>query len=244
MQLKVFINLDEPLVLPINYNHILQGIIYNSATGTNRFFTKQLHDKGFKNSTNLNDKFKLFSFSKIIGKYKVISKNIHFLNKIFFEIRSIDAYFIHIIYESFLKNGIKFKDKIFKPILKIEDKVITDNSIYIQTLSPIVAILKSDDKKTHYLTPLDNEYIQYLNNNFNKKYQSYYNNYPNTDLEIVIADVSYKDKCVTKFKGIYINAWNGKFYINSSPECLTFIYNVGLGCRNSQGFGLFNIIEE
>ena len=35
MQLKVFINLDEPLVLPINYNHILQGIIYTAASSSN-----------------------------------------------------------------------------------------------------------------------------------------------------------------------------------------------------------------
>ena len=244
MQLKVFIKLNDNLVLPINYNHILQGIIYNASNYSDKYFTKNLHDNGIDNSNSLNDKFKLFSFSKIIGEYKVISKNICFFNSIFFEIRSIDSYFIHLIYEAFLKNGIQFKDKIFKPYLKIEDKIITNDNIYIQTLSPIVAIKKSDDKKTNYLSPLDNDFLPYLNNNFYKKYQSYYNNFPKSYLDIVVANISFNDKCVTKFKGIYINAWNGKFYINGDPEYLTFIYNVGLGCKNSQGFGMFNILDE
>lgn len=244
MQLKVFIDLDEQLILPINYGHILQGIIYNSATLSNKKFTKDLHDNGINNTNTLNDKFKLFSFSKILGEYKIVSKTICFTKSIFFEIRSIDSYFIHIIYEGFQKNGIRFKGKLFKPDLKIENKIITDNSIHVQTLSPIVAIKKSDDNKTHYLTPLDNDFITYINNNFSKKYQSYYNNYPNSEIDIVVSDVSYRDKCVTKFKEIYITAWNGKFYINGEPEYLTFLYNVGLGSKNSQGFGLFNIIDE
>lgn len=244
MQLKVFINLDEPLVLPINYNHILQGIIYTAASSSNKSFTQKLHDNGTTNSSELNNKFKLFSFSKIIGKYYIQNKQIYFTDRMFFEVRSVDSYFIHLVYEGLLKNGIRFKDRIIKPDLKIEDKVITTNSVYVQTLSPIVAIKKTDDKSTCYLSPMDNDFMTYINNNFYKKYQTYYNNTPNTDLDIVVADVSYRDKCVTKFKGIYINAWNGKFYIDSEPEYLTFIYNVGLGSRNSQGFGLLNIIDE
>ena len=40
MQLKVFIDLNTPLKLPINYNHILQGIIYTAANNSNGKFTK------------------------------------------------------------------------------------------------------------------------------------------------------------------------------------------------------------
>lgn len=244
MQLKVFIKLDKPLTLPINYSHILQGIIYSAASSIDKNFTQKLHDEGKYHFVGNNDKFKLFSFSKLIGKYSIANKQITFLNNIFFEIRSIDAYFLHLVYEGFSKNGISFKDVFIKPDLRLEDKVITSDSIYVQTLSPIVAIRKTNDNSTHYLSPMDNDFVSYLNNNFYKKYQSYYNSIPNSGLDIIVADVSYRDKCITKFKNILINAWNGKFYIDGAPEYLTFIYNVGLGSKNSQGFGLLNIIEE
>lgn len=32
MQLYVHIELDEPLVLPINYNHIIQAVIYRTLS--------------------------------------------------------------------------------------------------------------------------------------------------------------------------------------------------------------------
>lgn len=111
-------------------------------------------------------------------------------------------------------------------------------------LSPIVAIEKTDDNQTKYLSPRDYQFTDYLNHNFSKKYQTYYHNLPSSNLDIVVSDVSFRDKCVTRFQGIFINAWNCRLYIQGSPEYLTFIYNVGLGSKNSQGFGMINIIEE
>ena len=242
MQLKVFIDLNSPLILPVNYNHILQGIIYTAANTSNGKFTRNLHDEGV--SSDSNDKFKLFCFSKIIGHYLIVDNQIHFDKSIFFEIRSVDPYFIHLVYESFSNYGICFKNRVFKPGLKLENKIITDSRIYVQMLSPIVAIGKTDDNQTKYLSPRDLEFISYLCNNFSKKYQTCYHNLPSSNLEIIVGEVSFRDKCVTKFKGILVNAWNCRLYIQGSPEYLTFIYNVGLGSKNSQGFGMINIIEE
>ena len=78
MQLKVFLKLNTELTLPINYNHILQGIIYHSASSVDSSHTKKLHDEGVAVENYSSTKFKLFSFSKIIGKYKISEKNIIF----------------------------------------------------------------------------------------------------------------------------------------------------------------------
>ena len=167
MQLKVFIDLNSPLILPVNYNHILQGIIYTAANTSNGKFTRKLHDEGV--SSDSNDKFKLFCFSKIIGHYLIVENQIHFDKSIFFEIRSVDPYFIHLVYESFSNYGICFKNRVFKPRLKLENKIITDSRIYVQMLSPIVAIGKTDDNQTKYLSPRDLEFISYLCNNFSNR---------------------------------------------------------------------------
>ncbi len=49
-----------------------------------------------------------------------------------------------------------------------------------------------------------------------------------------------KNKYVTKFGGeIFITAWKGSFTLKSDVESLQFLYDTGLGSRNSQGFGMF-----
>ena len=46
MQLKVYIDLkDNTLTLPLNYGHILQGIIYNSLSNDIEY-QKTIHDNG------------------------------------------------------------------------------------------------------------------------------------------------------------------------------------------------------
>ena len=245
MQLKIFIDLKEELVLPINYNHLLQGIIYHSVGIYNKKYSEKLHSQGIQNDNNFNYKFKMFTFSKIIGKkYKTDGKTIKFFDSIFWEIRSIDSCFIHLLYLSFSQNGINFGNINVRPKLKVEDKIITENNIYVKMLSPIVVISKSENSKSIFLSPNDKNFEKCINNNFQNKYSAYYNTFPHNNIEITPDYISYKDKIVTTIKDIYINAWNGSYFINSSPDLLTFLYNCGLGSKNSAGFGMFNIAEK
>ena len=52
-----------------------------------------------------------------------------------------------------------------------------------------------------------------------------------------------RNKYVTKFGGeIFITAWKGSFTLKSDIESLQFLFDTGLGSRNSQGFGMFEQI--
>ena len=52
MQLKIYIDLkNDNLTLPINYNHILQGIIYKSLSNDLRY-QKLLHNEGLTKNDN------------------------------------------------------------------------------------------------------------------------------------------------------------------------------------------------
>ena len=53
MQLKIYIDLNEELQLPINYNHILQGIIYTSLSNDPKYQTL-LHNFGITEIYNFN----------------------------------------------------------------------------------------------------------------------------------------------------------------------------------------------
>lgn len=240
MQLKIYIDLKkEELQLPINYNHILQGIIYSSLSKDSKYQTL-LHNFGITELSN----FKLFTFSSLCGKHYVENKKITFVEKIFWEIRSVDSYFIFLLYEYFKSNGITFGKRVVYPQLNIENKIIREESITIKMNSPICIPQKLEDNKINYLSPRDDDFEKYVNNNFIKKYSSYYNTEPNINLEITNIELSHKDKMVTSLKGTYITAWKGKYILTSSPDYLTFLYNSGLGAKNSQGFGLFEITES
>ena len=165
MQLKVRIKLEQELSLPINYNSIIQGIIYHSATKIDKNFTSNLHDKGLGIEKEIVN-FKYFTFSKILGNYEIRDKRIIFNDEIRFEIRSIDPYFIHIVHEGMNKYGINFGEVNVKPELKLENKIITSSSITIKMLSPIIAIKKDDANKKEFLNPMTNEFIPYLKNNY------------------------------------------------------------------------------
>ena len=239
MQLKIYIDLgSDKLSLPLNYNHILQGIIYNSLSNDLEY-QKTLHNEGI----TLGENYKLFTFSSLCGKHTISNKMITFIDNVFLEIRSVDSYFIFLVYEYMKQNGITFGNKKFYPNLKVENVIIQKNNITIKMNSPICAFQRDIENNTVYLSPRDNDFEKLINNNFFRKYSSYYCTDPCSDITITNINLSPKDKVVTNIKKIYITAWKGEYVLEGSPDYLTFLYNAGLGSKNSQGFGLFEIIE-
>ena len=237
MQLKLYINLNKELTLPINYSHILQGIIYK-ALSNDLHYQKSLHNNGLNNSN-----YKFFTFSSLCGKHSINNKYITFFDNIFFEIRSVDSYFIFLLYEYFKTNGITFDSECFPVNLHLENKIIRNESINIKMNSPICITKKTTDNKFVFLSPKDADFEKYINNNFHNKYKSYYNSFPLESISIINTSIGYYDKVVTSLKNIYITGWKGTYILSGSPDYLTFLYNCGLGSKNSQGFGLFELID-
>ncbi|WP_339063934.1 CRISPR-associated endoribonuclease Cas6 [Tepidibacillus marianensis] len=81
-----------------------------------------------------------------------------------------------------------------------------------------------------------------MTENLKKKYEAYTGKKINGEFRITPLKVTNKDKVITKFKGFIINAWSGIYELRGNPEVLDFAYRVGVGGRNSQGFGMFKII--
>ena len=61
-------------------------------------------------------------------------------------------------------------------------------------------------------------------------------------LIVTMAKNSSTRKIVTRYKGSYINAWYGTFQLKGKRKYLDFLYQTGVGSKNSQGFGMFEII--
>ena len=85
-------------------------------------------------------------------------------------------------------------------------------------------------------------FYQSINGNFFRKYQAYYGVPPISDIQMNLCDNKVPRKIVTKYKGIYITGWLGNYKISGERKYLDFLYQTGLGAKNSQGFGMFSIL--
>ena len=60
--------------------------------------------------------------------------------------------------------------------------------------------------------------------------------------EIQKIQNSVAKKMVTKYQGHYIIAWYGEYILSGKRKYLDFLYQVGIGAKNSQGFGMIEML--
>ena len=97
MQLVLNIQLEEPLVLPMNYNHIVQSIIYR-ALSVMPDYAEFLHQSGY---TSGKRQYKMFQFGQLQGHYKMADRKFIFDTEVSLEIRSPDPFLINLLVELF-----------------------------------------------------------------------------------------------------------------------------------------------
>ena len=239
MQLKVLHKLNNPLVLPISYHHILQSIIYRTLEATPEY-SDFLHNKGYATE---NRNFKLFTFGAIKGKYRIERDKIIFEDEVGYEIRSIEPKMLILLKQQFEKNGITYMSQHYDNVVAVlGDEKCASSEIRIKMLSPICVYTTTEVGKTIFYNPEEVEFVQKVNENFRNKYKAYTGIEPESNVEIQLERLHPKDKYVTKYKGFYIIAWKGHYVLKGESKYLDFLYQTGLGGKNSQGFGMFQII--
>lgn len=232
---------NKSITLPINYNSMLQGVIYRLLS-YDKEIGNEIHDEGYE----LDDKsYKLFTFSRLHGKGVYENKMITYTGNIDFEIRFVDDRAIDDIKSSIAKTPYILLGKEILPILeyKVIDNTITSSSIDIKMITPITLHKTDEDNKTVYINYDDEDFSSMILNNAINKYRAYFgDNTRDLSLSINPISVNDRDKVVTTFKGTYITGWQGYYHLEGSNELINFLYYAGLGDRNSQGFGMFKII--
>lgn len=234
------------IVLPINYQRTLQSFIYKNISPR---LAKFLHEKGFQYEKR---NFKLFTFSRLFGRYRIDrdKKKIEFKTPVSFYFSTVYP----IIAESFTENLVRMDDlklarsKILLSSVEVFMKRIVKNKVTIKILSPVVvySTLKKGDgsKKTYYYSPFEPEFSELIRKNIVKKYIAYYKKKPLTD-NFRINPLKVKEKrnlVITYYKNTVIKGWTGIYELESSPELLEFSYCTGIGSKNSQGFGMWEVI--
>lgn len=241
MQLVVQIRLKKPLSLPINYNHILQAVIYR-ALSIMPDYSQFLHAGGF---TRGQRKYKIFQFSQLDGEeYKIREKRITFYSYVSFEVRSPEPLLIRLLADSIWNEGITFGEKTFTDIqMELYDYTVEESELIIRMKSPLTVYSTDlETNRSYYYNPEEPEFYELVNDNFYRKYQAYYGVLPSSAVKMEKVENSSTRKIVTRYKGSYINAWYGTFQLKGKRKYLDFLYQTGVGSKNSQGFGMFEIM--
>ncbi len=224
--------------LPISYNHTVQSMIYHALSEVPEY-QNFLHNIGYVSDKKT---FRLFTFGELNGKYTVNNKRIIFENAFTLEIRTVSDTLFKLLNRNFCF-GTVFQlsnQEITVKRVTCENKAIKSNTVKIKMLSPVVAKLR-EGKQTFYFPPSNTQFEKIINNNFVAKYKAFYGIEP--DSLIKVSNISKERKIVSKYKGIWINGFLAEMQLEGNPEYLDFIYNVGIGSNNAQGYGMFEIVE-
>lgn len=242
MQFRFYFRLDKPLTLPLGYHHILQGSVYHLIQGQNPEFSDFLHNRGYSS----NRQFKLFCFSLISAQFKKVKPPyITFFDEISFELRSpIREFCISVLNALTSIHTIELNNQSMTfEKCEVSNRAINESELRIRMLSPITlstTVYENEKKKTRYFSPDEPDFEQAFKQNTYHKLSSAGFDAEDIDIEIYPVSVESKDKYVTKFDNrIYITGWTGEYVLSASPEVLTFLYDSGIGSRNSHGFGMF-----
>lgn len=238
-QLQIHIEFSgNNIDLPISYNYAVQSMIYH-ALSENQEYQDFLHNTGYVSDKKT---FRLFTFGELNGKYTVNNRRIVFEDAFSLEIRTVSDTLFRLLNRSFCLGTVFHlgNQEIIVKRVMCENKKAESNRLKIKMLSPVIAKIK-EGNQTIYFAPSDIQFEETINNNFFSKYKAFYGIEP--DSQIKLINVYKERKIVSKYKGIWINGYLAEMCIEGKAKYLDFLYNVGIGSNNAQGYGMFEIIK-
>lgn len=253
MRLQITLASQANINLPKSYNYILQSLIYTLLDPVLRKF---LHNEGYKYEKR---KFKLFTFSRLTGRFKDKGKNFEFIPPIKFLISSPKDEILQSLAEGLLKKEklLLGQNNVFIEAISVMPRVDFDRfkgEMFIKILSPLTiysTLRKSDGaKKTYYYSPFEEEFNFLIKENLRKKYELVFGEKCDRfDFEIHPYKVRPSDEKVIIYKKTksaqskptVIKGWMGLYKLKAAPQIFELSYDCGLGAKNSQGFGCWKV---
>ena len=245
MRLLIKFSSDTAIKIPVGYNYYFQSMLYDLLSDD------VIHDKGV-GARN----YKLFTFSRPIGAYKYskTEKVLTYEKEVKWLISAVDNEFLEKIVSNlmnadFVEIG---EQKLFLSsveVMKTPPLKIFKSPIQIKMLSPVTIYSTLYDgegkRKTYYYSPFERDFSTKLKENILRKFNALYNKTPDDDrFEIEAVKPKKEWEKIIEYKGTIIKGWMGRYRLAGNPELISLAYDGGLGSKNSQGFGCFEISEK
>ncbi len=252
LKIELMAHKESKIVLPTGFNSYIQAFIYNNLPKDDASW---LHERGFKFEKR---NFKLFTFSSFLekGLFDKRYRQFIFPQRVSFYISSPVEWILEEMAKAILVNSKLFignNDLIVSSVGICPSVKIETNRVDIRAITPIEvhSTLKTHDNRnrTYYYSPFEREFSEMIEKNLKKRWCSLFQNECSHSLMI---QPLFKNKNYEKiiFFGndnnrIIIKGWVGPYTLESNNvDFLKFAYDAGLGSKNSQGCGMFDIIQQ
>lgn len=238
----------EKLILPLHYNSLVQGFIYHHL---DEVVSNRLHNEGVPFGKR---QFRFFTFSRIIGEYRINSGNIEFRGPIEIHIGSIHENVLESLVKHLLtKRLVPLGDEQCE-LLEIEVEKLPKftRPIKVKTLSPITTYSTlttgNGRKKTYYYSPTENDWELQILANLRRKSQAL--GWEQDAIELIhearvkSIKVEKRDLQIVRYRETVIKGWTGIYELDLPEPFFYLAYDAGLGSKNSQGFGMVKVVED
>lgn len=229
----------EEIVLPIQYNHIMQAAILNWIGDQEHSIF--LHDKGY---THEKRNFKLYTFSNLYGNYQYspANKKIRFQGEIYFWCSFYEESIDNLIQRAAEKQ--KPLNMLNKKLAFIDCELVEEEyeDCFVEAVSPVTihstVELPDGRKRTYYYEPIEREFSEMIRQNLIRKYKAVYGKFPkDKKFQIVsLQNQNYKQVSIY-YKNFLIKGWRGQFLLKGSKELIKLALLAGVGARNGIGCG-------
>lgn len=235
------------LLLPLQYNSEVQGLIYKNL---DRALANRLHNEG----TPLGKRqFRFFTFSRLLGRYQIDGDLIAFTGPVRLRIGSVheellESLALHLLREPLVQLG---REECAVRTIEVEPLPPISRPILVRALSPITVYrtlyTAEGKRKTYYFSPSEGEWEELLLANLRRKAEALGWGKERlaglAEAHIQPQKVGKGDLRVLEYRGTVVKSWTGIFQLDLPEPFFLLAYDSGLGSKNSQGFGMVEVVN-
>ncbi|MEM2687202.1 MAG: CRISPR-associated endoribonuclease Cas6 [Thermoproteota archaeon] len=229
-----------PCEVPLHYNYLLQSSIYRALPSE---LSRRLHRDGFIAGKR---RFRLFVFSRLLGRRMRARDCILFPEGAVLYVSSPIPAIVRGLVNSLAEagglnlNGRRLRLAGFS---FLKDPEIPSGSILVRMLSPVTVystVFKADGRRmTYYYSPYEKGFSELVDANLRRKCALLG---VRCSGSVEVAPIRVREVAVV-YKRAVVRGWCGIFRLSGPGEMLRVAYETGIGSRNPQGFGMFEVVE-
>jgi CRISPR-associated endoribonuclease Cas6 len=142
-----------------------------------------------------------------------------------------------------MRDGVRIGEHALQVVnLECRDRLLFPQRAVISMEAPVVAYTTLEDGHTKYYEPREEGWTALVQGNAARKVEALGLECGSAPQLVPLSETLKKQ--VTRFKGTYVTGWTGDFIIAAEPQLVAALWCLGLGAKNSQGFGMFRISEK
>ena len=250
MRIQILAEVGDGFTLPINYNHLLAGVIYRFLSESDPEYADFLHEEGYAVAEK---RFKLFTFSQLMAaRRRVIGSHIQFGSTLSWYVSSPVETFLSHFADTLLTEGRLWLAGRALPVKEVTVPRIPRfrSEMWFRCLSPIVMTTVREHagkQAMHYCLPDDPALSDLIRQNLIRKHRAIHGRAPHDDTLTFRYDKDYisrrrgKVTRLVDYKGIKIRGVLCPFRVSGSVALIQTGYECGFGDKNSAGFGMAEV---